>query len=156
MVIQIDTREKQKAIKQIVRTFDEHKIKHFSSKLAVGDYMSMDNPKIIVDRKQNLLEVCSNLCQEHDRFRAELIRAKDIGIKLIILVEHGDGIRCLEDVIFWENPRRVKSPKAINGDRLYKIMRTVERKYGCKFAFCEKRNTGEEIIRLLQNGILQN
>ena len=156
MIIQIDTREKQKAIKQILRTFDDRKIKHFTSKLLVGDYMNMDNPKVIVDRKQNLLEVCNNVCQDHDRFREELIRAKDIGIKLVVLVEHGDGINCLEDVIFWENPRRTKSPKAINGDRLYKIIRTIERKYGCVFAFCEKRNTGEEIIRLLQDGIFQS
>lgn len=150
MVIQIDTREKAKAIRQILRTFDSKGIDHVSSKLLVGDYMNMDNPKIIVDRKQNLLEVCSNVCQDHERFRAELLRAKRYDIQLIVLVEHGDGIECLEDVIFWENPRRAKSPKAINGDRLYKIIRTLERKYGCQFAFCDKRNTGEEILKWLQ------
>ena len=150
MVIQIDTREKQKAIKQILRTFDEAGIKHYSSKLLVGDYMSMDNPRLIVDRKQNLLEVCNNVCQDHERFRAELIRAKDIGIKLVVLVEHGEGIESLEDVIFWQNPRLSKSPKAINGDRLYKILRTIERKYGCTFAFCNKKDTGTEIIKWLK------
>ena len=149
MVIQIDTREKAKAIRQIVRTFDNEGIGHFSSKLFVGDYMNIDNPRIIVDRKQNLLEVCSNVCQDHQRFRAELIRAKECGIRLVILVEHGEGIESMEDVIFWENPRRAKSPKAINGDRLYKIMRTIERKYGCRFAFCDKRHTGKEIIKWL-------
>lgn len=149
MVIQIDTREKARAIRQIVRTFDAAGIKHYTSKLLVGDYMSLDNPYVIVDRKQNLLEVCNNVCQDHDRFMAELLRAKDVGIKLIVLVEHGEGINSLEDVIFWENPRREKSPKAINGDRLYKILQTVERKYGCTFAFCDKRHTGEEIIRWL-------
>ena len=149
MVIQVDTREKAKAIKQILRTFDAEGIKYYSSKLIVGDYMNMDNPRLIVDRKQNLLEVCNNVCQDHERFRAELIRAKEIGIKLVILVEHGEGIESLEDVIFWQNPRLSKSPKAINGDRLYKIMRTIERKYGCAFAFCNKQNTGKEIIRWL-------
>ena len=149
MVVQIDTREKAKAIRQIIRTFETKGVKHFTSKLLVGDYMNMDNPRVIVDRKQNLLEVCNNLCQDHDRFRAELLRAKDVGIKLIVLIEHGDEINSLEDVIFWENPRREKSPKAINGDRLYKIMRTVERKYGCTFAFCDKQSTGEEIIKWL-------
>lgn len=150
MTIQVDTREKAKAIKQILRTFDAEGIKYYSSKLIVGDYMNMDNPRLIVDRKQNLLEVCNNVCQDHERFRAELIRAKEIGIKLVILVEHGEGIESLEDVIFWQNPRLPKSPKAINGDRLYKIMRTVERKYGCTFAFCNKQNTGKEIIRWLK------
>ena len=65
MVIQIDTREKARAIKQIVRTFDAAGVKHYTSKLLVGDYMSLDNPKVIVDRKQNLLEVCNNVCQDH-------------------------------------------------------------------------------------------
>lgn len=150
MVIQIDSREKARAIRKIVRTFDAAGIKHVSSKLLVGDYMSMDNPRLIVDRKQNLLEVCNNVCQDHERFRAELIRARECGIKLVVLVEHGEGITTLEDVIFWENPRRKESPKAVNGEKLYKILRTIERKYGCQFAFCSKENTGREIIRLLK------
>ena len=150
MVIQIDTREKARAIKQIIRTFDAAGVKHYTSKLLVGDYMSLDNPKVIVDRKQNLLEVCNNVCQDHERFRAELKRAMDCGIKLIVLVEHGEGIASLEDVIYWQYPRLAKSPKAISGERLYKIMRTIERKYGCVFAFCDKRDTGKEIIKWLQ------
>lgn len=149
MVIQVDTREKQKAIRQILRTFDQLGIKHVSSKLLVGDYMSLDNPRIVVDRKQNLLEVCANVCQDHTRFRAELNLAKECGIRLIILIEHGYGIESIEDVIFWKNPRLAESPKALDGVKLYKIMRTMERKYGCSWAFCEKRKTGEEIVRLL-------
>lgn len=149
MVVQIDTREKARAIRQIIRTFDAKGVKHYTSKLFVGDYMALDNPKVIVDRKQNLLEVCNNVCQDHERFRAELKRAADCGIKLIILVEHGEDIASLEDVIFWQNPRLAKSPKAISGERLYKTMRTIERKYGCKFAFCQKKDTGVEILRWL-------
>lgn len=154
MVIQIDTREKARAIRQIVRTFDTAGVKHYTSKLLVGDYMNLDNPKLIIDRKQNLLEVCNNVCQDHARFRAELKRAADCGIKLIVLVEHGEGIASLEDVIFWQNPRLAKSPNAMTGERLYKIMRTIEQRYGCTFSFCDKRDTGKEIIRLLQWGIL--
>lgn len=149
MVIQIDTREKARAIRQIIRTFDAKGVRHYTSKLFVGDYMALDNPRVIVDRKQNLLEVCNNVCQDHERFRSELKRAADCGIKLIILVEHGEGIASLEDVIFWQNPRLAKSPKAISGERLYKTMRTIERKYGCKFAFCDKKDTGVEILRWL-------
>ena len=149
MIIQVDTREKQKAIRQILRTFDQLGIRHVSSKLLVGDYMSLDNPRVVVDRKQNLLEVCSNVCQDHTRFRAELNLAKECGIQLIILIEHGYGIDSLEDVIFWHNPRLAESPKALDGERLYKTMKTIARKYGCRFEFCDKRNTGKEIVRLL-------
>ena len=40
MTIQIDTREKQRAVKQIISHFDKHGIKHYPSKLYVGDYMN--------------------------------------------------------------------------------------------------------------------
>ena len=59
MIIQIDTREKARAIKNILKTFDYNKIKHCSSKLIVGDYQNLEKPMIIVDRKQSLSEaVC--------------------------------------------------------------------------------------------------
>ncbi len=149
MTIQVDTREKARAIKSIVAEFDRRGINHFSSKLYVGDYMSLDNPRLIVDRKQNLLEVCTNVCGDHERFRSELIRAKRNGIQLVILIEHGDGIRTLEDVIFWENPRRAKFEKATSGETLYKILSTIRRKYGVRFEFCDKRETGRRIIEIL-------
>lgn len=85
MDIQIDSREKAKAIRKILKTFDDKGINHYTSKLFVGDYMSLDNPRLIIDRKQNLQELCGNVCQQHERFRKELIRARDAGIKLVIL-----------------------------------------------------------------------
>lgn len=162
MIIQIDSREKTRAITKIVEEFDRHGIRHPVSKLMVGDYMNYDNPRLIVDRKQNLTELCSNVCQDHERFRRELLLAKENEIQLVILVEHGKGIKCLSDVIWWENPRRWKrrknpdtgrweetETKAMQGETLYKILCTQERKYGVKFLFCEKEETGKEIIRIL-------
>lgn len=67
MDIQIDSREKVRAIRKIVKTFDESGVKYFSSKLLVGDYMSLDNPRLIIDRKQNLQELCGNVCQQHEK-----------------------------------------------------------------------------------------
>lgn len=160
MIIQIDSREKAKAIKKIIAEFDRQGIKHPVSKLMVGDYMNYDNPRVIVDRKQNLTEVCSNVCQDHDRFRRELVLAKENGIQLIILCEHGKDIKSLEDVIFWKNPRSEKRKKidgkwqtvntnAMKGDILYKILTTLQEKYGCEFQFCTKEETGKRIIELL-------
>ena len=153
--IQIDTREKQKAIQKIVDEFDKHEIPYFSSKLYVGDYMNLDNPRIIIDRKQNLAELCQNVVQGHKRFRGELQRAVDAGIKLIILCEHGGSIKKLEDVINWKNPRLKISPMAVSGERLFKILHTIQKKYNIDILFCDKRNTGKQIIELLggaQNG----
>lgn len=162
MVIQIDSREKSRAIKKIIKTFDEKGVKHPVSKLMVGDYMNYDNPRLVVDRKQNLTEVCCNVCQDHERFRRELVRANENGIKIIFLVEHGKDIDTLEDVIWWENPRGTKrqrnketgkwetvKTKAMTGRTLYKVLCTIQRKYECEFLFCEKNDTGKKIIELL-------
>lgn len=149
MVIQIDSREKTKAIKKILAEFDKQGIKHPVSKLFVGDYQNFDNPRLVVDRKQNLSEVCSNVCQDHERFRRELQRANDNEIKVVFLVEHGADIQELEDVIFWENPRLKKSPKAMTGEVLYRILSTIERKYDTEFVFCTKEETGKKIIEIL-------
>ena len=160
MIIQIDSREKAKAIQKIIEEFDRQGIKHPVSKLMVGDYMNYDNPRVIVDRKQNLTEVCSNVCQDHDRFRRELLLAKENGIQLIILCEHGKDINSLEDVIFWKNPRSEKRKKidgkwqtvntnAMKGDVLYKILTTLEEKYGVRFEFFDKEETGRKIVEIL-------
>jgi ERCC4-type nuclease len=149
MTIQIDTREKARAIKLVLAEFEKQNIKHISSKLYVGDYMSLDNPKVIVDRKQNLNEVCNNVCQDHKRFVAEIEKANEAGIKLIFLVEHSNRIKCLEDVNTWYNPRLKVSPLAVSGQRLFKILYSIKHKYGVEFLFCDKAHTGKKIIELL-------
>lgn len=149
MTIQIDSREKARAITKIVADFDRLGVRHYSSKLFVGDYMSLDNPRLIIDRKQNLLELCQNVCQGHKRFIGELKRAKENGIALIILCEHGCGIRELSDVAGWVNPRLKESKLAMSGQRLYKVLSTMEKSYGVKFLFCQKEQTGRKIIELL-------
>lgn len=149
MIIQIDTREKARAIKKIIVEFDRRKITHISSKLYVGDYMNLDNPRVIIDRKQNLLEICTNVCQQKKRFTDELARASQAGIKLIILCEHGTGIEKLDDVKKWVNPRLKESPMAVSGERLYKILLSLKNRYNVNFEFCDKKNTGSRIIDML-------
>ena len=149
LTIQVDSREKARAIKRILGYFNDNKVNYYISKLWVGDYMSLDNPRLVIDRKQNLAEVVSNVTQGHDRFRRELIRAKEAGIKLIILVEHSSLIKSIDDVEGWSNPRLLTSPAAMTGKTLAKVMRTLEERYGCEFHFCAKTKTGEKILQLL-------
>lgn len=178
MDIQIDSREKDRAIKKIVEEFDRQGINHYVSKLYVGDYMSLDNPRLIIDRKQNLSEVCGNMCQQHRRFRDELIRAQEAGIQVIILVEDGIKFKTLEDVRNWVNPRRwqycrkygistrgdvdaeiaefvrhggAKPP--VSGVILEKQMRTMTEKYGVVWEFCSKAQTGRRIIEILSRRV---
>lgn len=166
MQIQVDTREKAKAIQKILQEFNRQNITQIFSKLYVGDYMNYDNPRLVIDRKQNLAELCSNVCQQHKRFRDELLRAQENGIKLIILCEHGGQIKTLEDVHKWQNPRRkqrIYNPNlgrwieyetnAMTGEKLQKVLTTMQEKYGCEFLFCSKENTGRRIIEILSGGL---
>ena len=164
MDIQIDSREKARAITKIIKTFDENGVNHFTSKLLVGDYMNLDNPRLIIDRKQNLQELCGNVCQQHERFKRELVKAMNANIQLIILVEHGPDVMSIEDVYFWKNPRKhevrwrmvngqrekyVVSAKAVDGNQLYKSLCTIRDRYNVRFEFCEKKDTGKRIMELL-------
>ena len=152
MVIEVDTREKPKAIQTILKQFEAAGVQVIRSKLWVADYRLLDNPYLVVDRKQNLNELCNNVVQEHKRFAAELTRAKEVGISVVVLVEHGGGIKSLEDVPNWVNPRLKVSPLAVSGERLYKILKAMEYTYKVRFEFCDKRQTGNRILEILMEG----
>ena len=161
MVLRIDTREHESEMKRILPQFDKLGVSYYRKKLNVGDYMNIRNPRIVVDRKKDLQEISGNVCQDHIRFRKELERAQELGIHLIILCEHGGQIKSLEDVLFWDNPRRhlrikkngvwtTQETKAITGEKLYKILDTMRKKYGVEFLFCDKRQTAQRIVELLK------
>lgn len=149
MIIQIDTREHKTELARIQRGLERAGVRTINSKLYVGDYMSLDNAFLVIDRKKDLLELCGNITQQHKRFQAELLKAREIGIRIIILCEHGDDIKSLEDVYFWQNPRLLQSPKATTGKALYKSLCTIRDRYGVQFEFCNKRQTAEKIVELL-------
>lgn len=165
MTIQVDTREHKKEWERIKSQFDSIGVEYYRSKLWVGDYMNIDRPRIVIDRKKDLLELCGNVTQQHERFRAELVRAQEKDIKIIILCEHGQGIERLSDVYFWHNPRLdlgewvvqnghpvkiPKYPKATEGSALYHSLMTMRDKYGVDFQFCNQSETGYVITRLLE------
>lgn len=164
MNIQVDSREHESEWKRISKQFDELGVKYFRSKLYVGDYQSMDNARLVIDRKKDLQELCGNVCQQHERFKAELIRAMEQGIKIVILCEHGPDIKSIEDVWFWQNPRKhkviwktvngqrvrtVMSEKAVDGNQLYKSLCTIRDRYNVDFVFCNKDETGRKIVEIL-------
>lgn len=137
------------------------------SKLPCGDYGRLDNLTTVVDRKQSLNEVESNLIHDHERFRRECQLAQENGIKLIVLVEQAE-IKCLQGVAKWKNPRllrwqkitdahargkmlhvKISTKPPVDGSRLALTMRTVQERYGVEWRFCQKKNVGEEICRIL-------
>lgn len=118
------------------------------SKMYVGDYQFADNGKMVVDTKQDLQEVCGNLTQQHERFQAECVRAQEAGIKLIILVQES-SVKSLADVPSWYNWRLKKNPRALNGVKLWKIMKTMSEKYDVVWEFTTKQECGRRIVELL-------
>ena len=148
----IDTREKPKAIQGIIKTVDEARIPHASTKLLFGDYMDYNRPSIVIDRKQNIAELAKNCTWEHDRFRAELERAKAANARLIILVEQNRykdrdkwiHVESIEDIMLWTNPHTT-----IRGEKVFRILRAWMSKYDIDVQFCDKRQTGRRILEII-------
>ena len=158
----VDSREHQHVITQILKIFEKRGFDYMVSKLPIADYALLTDMSLVIDRKRNLNELCSNVGYEHERFSAELLRAQEHGIKVIVLCEHGHGIRNLADVAGWVNPRAktfrrvngrivVEHHRVMQGATLCKTLMTMEREYGVQFLFCEKWETGDRIIDLLTN-----
>ena len=134
--------------------WDERGINIYRCALPCGDYALP--PAVAVDTKAGLAEIAGNIggsTEEHERFRRELIRARDMGTHLYILVENTENVRCLMDVMRWVNLRLLESPKAITGERLAKAMRTMEIRYGCNFVFCRPEEAACVIFKILERGI---
>lgn len=96
MTIIEDTGQKKGEHENIAAHFRQAGVILRRQKLNVGDYIIA--PKISVDTKAGMGEVYGNLVQDHDRFRAECIRAQEDGTVLFILIENEDSQTCLDDV----------------------------------------------------------
>ena len=148
-MIVVDTREKPRAIVRILAEFDRQGIEYERRALSFADYFNPARPGIVIDRKQNLLEVAGNVVQEKKRFVREIERCNRAGCRMVVLIEHGNTVRTLEDVIWWKNPRLKESPLAVSGERLFRIMKAMALYYGIEWQFCNKQSTGRRIIQIL-------
>lgn len=156
MIVLEDTRNQIKKHDIKAAWFAEHNIKIERTKLYVGDYTLPADQSVCIDTKQHINELVADCIQDHERFRAELIRAKEAGIRLFILVENKDGVRTAADLPGWKNPRRIKSPKCTTGTQLYKIITTMSEKYGAIFLFCKPEESAAIITGILLNGGKKN
>lgn len=140
----LDSREKKN--EHIKAYFDRHDIPYIVKKLDVGDYM-IEGGTISVDRKRTLEELSCNLLNPQDkkRFMREVKRAREAGIQLVVLCEHGGKIRCLQDVANWES-----SYSPVKGRALVDAMHRLTVSYGVRFEFCSKRSTGKRIVEILE------
>lgn len=163
-----DTRQQEYKHEHVNKWFIEHNINVLRSKLPIGDYALLSNMSVIIDTKKDVIEIAGNIMQkqEHERFRNELIKAKENGIKLYILIED-DYIFNIDGLKYYKMPTyKSNQYKKINGinilvkkkgepianfkpEILAKCMKTMEEKYGCSFKFTKKENTAQMILKLL-------
>ena len=152
MIIIEDTRQQAGKHEIKHRHFHNHGVSVLRSKLPFGDYAAP--PRVAIDTKENMLEIAGNICgtsKEHIRFKNECIKARDCGCKLIILVENEEGIKSINDVFRWQNPRLDYSPNACTGERLAKTMLTMSDRYGIEFKFCTPIEAPHIIMEILQD-----
>lgn len=176
------------------RYFENNEIEVLRAPLPVGDYIiandkvsdvihrkakrNMEVKKmdflgtyaVAVDTKKDMQEITGNICgKSHPRFRDECILAQNNEIKLYVLIENADGVKSVEDVFKWRNPRlerynRIKYMQSCgkwlnasipitpptSGKTLAKSMLTMQLKYGVEFVFCRPEEAGKKIIELLR------
>lgn len=147
MNVVVDSREKK--WEHIAEYFEKQGIEYEVRKLDVGDYMIEGQSGITVDRKRNLAELSRNLMnpKDHSRFWKEIRRAREQGIKLYILCEHGGKIKSIKDVVLWNDKY-----SGVTGRRLLDEIYRVHISYQVEFIFTNKRSTGRRIIEILTQG----
>ena len=124
-MIIVDTRE-QKPL------WEEKEFHIIKKKLNEGDYTTEFLEGIAHIERKSGIDLYGSIIQGHDRFRAELIRAIEKNIKLVVMVE------CPEEMFYrkrFEGGFRVKTP----GHVLKKIVNTMSIKYNVQFVWCEDR-----------------
>lgn len=101
-------------------------------------------------------------------FHRGLKRAEHGDVKLYILVENTDGVKSIDDLFRWQNPRthrynkikymhnlgkwlNISLPKQppTSGQTLAKALLTMQLKYGVQFLFCKPEEAGIKILELL-------
>ena len=153
MVIQIDSREK--GNKVILDYFNQVGQKYIVSKMYAGDYQDVNSVKVLIDKKDSLVELAGNLCRttEHLRVKREIAKACDIGCERFIFLIADKSITSVDEVHEWKVPTKKDGSVYIKvrPEVLEKIMKTMMYKYGVEFMFCKKSEMGKEIVRLLED-----
>lgn len=148
MVLYEDTRQQAGKHRNIHAWCEREGIRIIRQALNVGDYQIAGKGDISVDTKQGVLELAGNVFQDHERFRAECIRAQECGIRLIVLIEEnlpGGRLDLWRPPIAWNGKPVARFDPAV----LRKAMITMQKEYGVKFRFCDGRSTGRVLIDYL-------
>lgn len=143
--------------------WSSHGVDVVRHKLETGDYMAPGS-SATVDTKASLLELAMDLGRDHRRFRAELERARDAGLSMVVLTEVPVT---LDDVARWPgycqdcplyaarrcHPSVGRCPRfrrvPMQGSTMARQMRTMAGRYGCRFMFCDPGESARTVCDLL-------
>ena len=118
-------------------------------KLPTGEVINFKD-KIVIERKADLNELCCNFFDKKDeegktRLERELDRAKEQGMKVILLVETDNmHNKILSSKHFRFDKASKVSPKAFNS-----ILRSLQAKYDISIEYCDKKDSARLIHDIL-------
>lgn len=161
-----DTRQQVGKHEHVRRWMEAHGVgfEQRSRALPFGDYVSDNGSNVAVDTKKDMQELAMDVGRDHARFVRECERARDAGYRLVVLVESSARYADRAELARWVSdvcrrcrmcdPRfsaRCKKYrcKPMQGDRLAKILSTMELRYGVRFEFCTRARAARRICELL-------
>lgn len=147
MVVLVDTKEK--ANDHITNYFDKKGIAYKRQSLDFGDYSFMlpqvegltsnelyFHKEIVVERKNSLEELSSNLGKGRDRFEKEFLKARNNGCSIHLMVENPQGY----NDIMKHNYNTDFKPVAYMAS-----LKSFEQRYDLKVQFIEPQYSGYNI-----------
>ena len=147
LTIIYDTRERDTSeLRKRIEGFNRPSVR---KALSYGDYSAQyslpdgeisDLTKIaVIERKQNLTEICSNFTSERARFQREFERAKADNCKVHLIIENDD----------YEHLRDGKYRSKLNPDSLIASLLSWAIRYGIMVHFCKPETTGYLISKIM-------
>ena len=151
MILIEDTRQHKNKHLNVHRYCRDNNIEIVPMCLNVGDYMLAEkvNEKVVpigntsCDTKATILECANDLYTDKLAFNKKYKKCLKDGIKLIVLVE--EPIKDLNELVAWKSKH-----SRINGRFLLDMIHTIQVSYSVKFVFCDKKDTGEILLKLLK------
>ncbi len=146
--------------------WSSHGVDVVRHKLDTGDYMTVGSP-VTVDTKASLAELVMDVGSDHRRFRAEMVRARDSGLHLVVLVESSPRFAEPGELARWpgrcsecRHYRRRECHPSLRSCRRYRYVPmqgavlaetigTMADRYGCEFRFCDPEDSARIVCDLL-------
>ena len=147
-----DTRQQKDKHEHKHEWWGQHGLALVRTKLAFGDYCAP--PPVSVDTKASLYELAYDIDHDHERFRRELVGARDAGVRLVVLTENDEGVIDLATLAAWDESQehyalRKSAKRRIRGKRLAKACATMAERYGCEFMFCAPKDAARIVAELV-------